>query len=246
MSLTGKVVVVTGGAGLLGREHCGAIRDAGGVPVVLDLNGTPSCDVTQPAEIRDFLAATVATYGQIDGLVNNAARNPKVEDGDGFTRLEAMSLGQWQEALDVGLTGAFLCAQAFGSWMAAHGGGVILNIASVLSVVAPDQRLYRRPGLADDAQPVKPVTYSVEKAGLLGLTRYLATYWPTVRCNALSPGGVFAGQPPAFVADLASRIPMGRMARADEYRAAVVFLLSDASAYMTGQNLVMDGGQSVW
>ena len=127
-------------------------------------------------------------------------------------------------------------------------GRVILNIASDLSVFSPDQRLYRKPGLAENLQPVKPVTYSVIKAGLVGLTRYLATYWAErgVRSNALSPGGVFNGQGEEFVQRLSALIPLGRMAGRDEYRAAVQFLCSDASAYMNGQNIVMDGGRSVW
>ena len=127
-------------------------------------------------------------------------------------------------------------------------GGVILNIASDLSVLSPDQRLYRREGLPDELQPVKPVTYSVIKAGLIGLTRYIATYWADrgVRCNALSPGGVYTGQSEDFVQRLTSLIPLGRMATRDEYRGAVQFLCSDASIYLNGQNIVMDGGRSVW
>jgi len=129
-----------------------------------------------------------------------------------------------------------------------NGGGVVLNIASDLSVIAPDQRLYRRKGLPEDRQPVKPVTYSVIKAGLVGLTRYLSTYWAAqkVRVNALSPGGVFNGQDDEFVTKISNLIPMGRMANVDEYRSAVQFLCSDASSYMTGQNIVIDGGRSVW
>ncbi len=146
----------------------------------------------------------------------------------------------------VGLKGAFLCSRVFGSEMAARGRGVIVNVASDLALISPDQRLYSRPGLPPEAQPVKPVTYSVVKAGLIGLTRYLATYWPGVRVNAISPGGVFTNQPEDFVARLSDLIPMGRMARADEYQAAILFLCSDASSYMTGSNLVIDGGRTTW
>jgi NAD(P)-dependent dehydrogenase (short-subunit alcohol dehydrogenase family) len=165
-----------------------------------------------------------------------------------WARLEHFPLALWNRDLAVGLTGAFLCSQAVGRHMAAHGGGVILNIASDLSLISPDQRLYRRHLLAEAAQPVKPVTYSVAKHGLIGLTRYLATYWADagIRVNAISPGGVYRGQPDEFVERLTSLIPLGRMAAEDEYKAAIVFLLSDASSYMTGANLVMDGGRTCW
>jgi len=142
-----------------------------------------------------------------------------------------------------------LSSQVFGAEMAKDGkGGVILNIASDLSVISPDQRLYKRTGMLENMQPVKPVTYSVIKAGLAGLTRYLATYWAEqgVRANALSPGGVFNGQGVEFVQRLSALIPLGRMAKRDEYRSAVQFLCSDASSYLNGQNVVMDGGRSVW
>ena len=132
--------------------------------------------------------------------------------------------------------------------MAENEGGVILNVASDLGVIAPDQRIYRREDLDDDRQPVKPVTYSVIKHGIIGLTKYLATYWAdhNVRANAISPGGVHTSQELDFVQKLSQLIPLGRMATPDEYKAAVVFLVSDGSAYMTGANLIMDGGRSVW
>ena len=160
-----------------------------------------------------------------------------MSDRVGEVRYEkTISFGNWVSIL-----------ATFGSAMAADGnGGVILNIASDLSVFSPDQRLYRRDGVPEAMQPVKPVTYSVIKSGLIGLTRYLATYWPHlgVRCNAISPGGVFNGQNAEFVARLSQLVPLGRMARRDEYRAAIQFLCSDASSYMNGQNIVMDGGRS--
>ena len=209
-------------------------------------------DVSSPEAVHSVQTALSDQGVKIDILVNNAAIDPKVKDDAGVvesSRLENFPRVQWDLQIAVGLTGAFLCSQTFGAAMAKGGeGGVILNIASDLSVFAPDQRLYRKEGLPDDMQAVKPVTYSVIKAGLVGLTRYLATYWADqgVRSNALSPGGVFNGQGEEFVQRLSNLIPMGRMARRDEYRAAVQFLCSDASSYMNGQNVVMDGGRSGW
>ena len=266
--LAGRVILITGGAGLLGAEHAAAIAEAGGVAVIADVRagdaervaretnerygGSASAvelDVTSRASCEAALERVLATHARLDGLVNNAALNPKVE-GAGLspTRFENYSLELWNRELSVGLTGAFLSAQVFGSYMAAHGGGVIVNVASDLGLIAPDQRIYRRPGLAPHEQPVKPVTYSVVKGGLVTLTKYLATYWADagVRVNALCPGGVFAGQPEEFVEKLSQLIPMGRMARRDEYRAALVFLCSNASSYMTGSNLVIDGGRTCW
>lgn len=265
--LSGRTALVTGAGGLLGPQHAIALAETGGQVILADIDlakAEAACelvrkavpdaqvyalllDVTQPDMVRQ--AST--TLSRIDILVNNAAIDAKVTAQPGVangSRLEVFPLGQWNMEVSVGLTGAMLTAQVFGTQMAAQGGGVILNIASDLSVFAPDHRLYRRDDVESEMeQPVKPVTYSAIKHGLLGLTKYLATYWATqgVRCNALSPGGVFNGQGEAFVNKLTSLIPMGRMARAEEYRAAVQFLCSDASSYMTGQNIVMDGGRSV-
>lgn len=204
-------------------------------------------DVTRRTTLQAF-AQEIAS-SPIDVLVNNAAIDAKVGEGTlaNAERVENFTQSQWDREIAVGLTGAFNCSQVFGSIMAERGSGVILNIASDLSVIAPDQRLYRREGVPEAQQSVKPVTYSVVKTGLIGLTRYLAAYWANkgVRVNALSPGGVYANQPGEFVSRLTSLIPMGRMAERNEYRGAVQFLCSDASSYMTGQNMVMDGGRSV-
>ncbi len=256
--LSGRIAVVTGGGGMLGRQHCEAIADAGGIPIILDRakdsggHAARRCfevDITDVEAVRGTLAAILKEFGRIDILINNAANNPKVE-AEGtqqFSRAENFPSQQWQDDLDVGLKGAFHCSAIFGNEMARSGKGVILNIASDLSVIAPDQRLYRKEGLPDAEQPVKPVTYSVVKTGLIGLTRYFATYFaPAVRVNALSPGGVEAGQSKEFLKRISPIIPLGRMARADEYKGAVVFLCSDASSYMTGQNIIMDGGRSCW
>lgn len=270
--LTGKTVLITGAAGLLGREHAAALLECGATVILTDLGMGAleaaqsellplagrerillrTMDVSRQDAIAGVAAELDAKGRSVDILVNNAAIDPKVQGEQGVkesSRLENFPLDQWELQIAVGLTGAFLCSQAFGSRMAVSGrGGVILNVASDLSVFSPDQRLYRKDGLPEDMQPVKPVTYSVIKTGLIGLTRYLATYWTDkgVRANALSPGGIYTGQGEAFVQRLTSLIPLGRMAKRDEYRAAVQFLCSDASAYMNGQNIVMDGGRSAW
>lgn len=257
---------------MLGIEHAAALLEVGATVVLTDIEeaGLASAcsklgqgfdaerilsrvmDVRRPDAITGVAAELTSIGRRVDILVNNAAIDPKVKGGEGIleaSRLETFPLDQWNLQIDVGLTGAFLCSQRFGSAMASDGkGGVILNIASDLSVFSPDQRLYRRPRVSEDRQPVKPVTYSVIKTGLVGLTRYLATYWAErgVRANALSPGGVYTGQADDFVQRLSALIPLGRMAKPDEYRSAVQFLCSDASAYLNGQNIVMDGGRSVW
>jgi NAD(P)-dependent dehydrogenase (short-subunit alcohol dehydrogenase family) len=267
--LSGRVVVITGAAGLLGRQHADAVASVGGIPVLLDLKAEAIenltrelnaqygvsaqgyvVDITRESEIEANTSQLLKCFGKIDVLVNNAANNPKVENQDevNFSRLENFTLDMWQDDIAVGLTGAFLCAKHYGTAISRNSkGGVILNISSDLGLISPDQRLYHQPGLSEEQQPVKPVTYSVVKTGLIGLTRYLATYWPNkVRCNSISPGGIYVNQGEEFVRRLSQLIPVGRMASKDEYKAAVAFLVSDASSYMNGANLVMDGGRSVW
>lgn len=270
-NLSGKTAVITGGAGLLGRQHAEALAGAGANCILVDVDNDlldktvqtlqlayPSkiiigkkTDITSLDEIQALYDYAINKFGKVDILINNAAVNPKMSSADDLkesSRFENFMLKQWEIELAVGLTGAFLCCQVFGSQMALNGSGVILNIASDLALIAPDQRLYRQEGRADDQQPVKPVTYSVIKHGLLGLTKYLATYWAdkNVRINSLCPGGVYNNQPETFVQKLTSLIPMGRMADQDEYQATVLFLVSDASSYMTGANLVVDGGRTCW
>ena len=266
----GRTALITGAAGLLGPEHAEALLAIGARVVLTDVRqsrlddvvsrlrhgrgadvvSSRCMDVGDPDSIGR-VAADLSRDGGVDILINNAATDPKVQSGQAgaarFDRFETFRIEDWERQLRVGLTGAFLCSQAFGTAMAERGRGAILNIASDLSVIAPDQRLYREEGIPENQQPVKPVTYSVIKTALLGLTQYLAGYWATqgVRVNALSPGGVYAGQPNDFVERLKGLIPMGRMAGPTEYRAAVQFLCSDASAYMTGQNLVVDGGRTI-
>ena len=275
MSLAGKfnlhdrVFVITGGGGLLGEQHARAIAEFGGRPVVLDVDAVKGtrvaseitemygvrsqfieCDISDEADVLAAKEECVNEFDRIDGLINNATIDPKVgaSEGGSLSRLEEFSVEQWERELKVGLTGAMLCSKVFGQEMARRGRGVIVNIASDLGVIAPDQRIYRRAQDSEASQPVKPVTYSVIKHGVIGLTKYLATYWAgkNIRVNALSPGGVYNGQDESFVDKVTQLIPMSRMAHVDEMQSAVVFLCSDASSYMTGQNLIIDGGRSVW
>jgi len=265
-----QVVVITGGAGLLGGQHARAIAGVGGRAVLLDINGEGAsrvaaevaetygietlglaCDITAEEGVLAARDQILARFGRLDVLINNAANDVKVERGDHIaqSRFENLPLEQWQRDLDVGVTGAYICSRVFGHHMAENGGGVVLNIGSILSLTAPDQRIYRVDDLEDALQPVKTVTYSVVKHAIIGLTRYLATYWADkgVRANALCPGGVYNEKlPEEFVKRLTRLIPLGRMARLEDYRGAVQFLCSDASAYMNGGVVTMDGGQTVW
>lgn len=270
-NLSGKTALITGGAGLLGVEHAKAILLANGSVILWDLDSellltestklanefspervfTSVVDVTDELQISEEFEKLGHLNREIDILINNVATNPKYSLNGSkreFSRLENFQVDDWNKEISVGLTSAFLCSKIIGTRMATRRKGVILNISSDLSVIAPDQRLYILDSLAPDIQPVKPVTYSVIKAGLVGLTMYLATYWNEegVRVNALSPGGVYDNQPEEFVKKLSRLIPMGRMASRDEYQSAVQFLCSDASSYMTGQNIIIDGGRSVW
>jgi NAD(P)-dependent dehydrogenase (short-subunit alcohol dehydrogenase family) len=271
-NLSGKTALITGGAGLLGIEHASALLESGAKVVLTDIN-TRSLksaqkklsknfekrkliikimDVTSKASVYEVAKELIESNVNIDILINNAAIDPKVKGDKGLletSRLENFSIEEWDLQIAVGLKGAFICSQIFGTHMSKNGkGGVILNISSDLSVFSPDQRIYRKAGLSEETQPVKPVTYSIIKAGLIGLTRYLATYWldKNIRCNALSPGGIYQNQNDEFVKRLNSLIPLGRMASIDEYRATVQYLCSDASNYMNGQNIIVDGGRSVW
>jgi NAD(P)-dependent dehydrogenase (short-subunit alcohol dehydrogenase family) len=207
------------------------------------------CDVTRPESIDALLRVILERLGRLDILVNNAANNPKVETpAQSFSRLERFPIEQWNADIAVGLTGPFLCARIVGSLFAIQKRGVIINISSEYGIIAPDQRLYQKDDLPADEQPVKPVTYSVVKAGLHGLTLYLATYWAQagVRVNTISLGGVESGQPAAFLERAAARIPMGRMAQPHDFQGALVYLCSDAAAFVTGANLVVDGGKTIW
>jgi NAD(P)-dependent dehydrogenase (short-subunit alcohol dehydrogenase family) len=255
--LDGRTVLVTGGSGFLGRQWSSALVAAGASVVTVDVAdaGDPLArhervDITDPAAVLALAERLAADGVQVDALVNNAALDaPVTADGlAGTERFESFSLGRWEREVAVGLTGAFRCCQVFGPLMAARGRGSIVNVASDLALVGPDQGLYSVEGVADEEQPVKPVTYSVVKSGLLGLTRYLATYWgaQNVRVNALCLGGVERDQDEVFLRRIAQRIPLGRMAMPGEYAESIVYLCSDASSYMTGASMVVDGGRTAW
>lgn len=271
-NLEGKTALITGGGGFLGYQHAQSLLENGADIVLSDISDENLSisinnlkksfprskvikiinDVSSIDSVKNTQKELTESKIFIDILVNNAAIDPKVSHElnlESTSRLENFDIKEWNKQISVGLTGAFNCIQVFGHLMATSPKkGVILNIASDLSVIAPDQRIYLKEGLEEELQQVKPVTYSVIKSGLVGLTKYVATYWADkkVRCNALSPGGVYNNQPEEFTNRVNKLIPMGRMAFKEEYREAVQFLCSDASSYMTGQNIIIDGGRSVW
>ena len=217
-SLKDKVVVITGGAGLLGKMHAEAVTDKNSIEEFVD-----------------------KYLDRVDVLINNAALNPKMSTKDETNKFEDFSLDKWNKSLEVNLTGAFLCSQVFINKMIKDKTkGVVINVASDLGVIAPNQNIYNG--------DVKPVDYSVTKHAIIGLTKYLSTYFgdKNIRVNAISPGGVYTNQSDDFVERLSKLIPMGRMANKDEYKGAIVFLCSDASSYMNGHNLILDGGRTVW
>ncbi len=267
-----KIVVITGGAGLLGKKHAEAVIEGKGIPVLIDIsaqalntakkqlidtygeNCSVECytaDITESERIKEISDDLIKKYGHIDVLINNAANNPKVEGNVANMKaiqFENIPMQMWIDDIAVGLTGAFVCAQIFGEVMARQGNGNILNISSDLGIIAPDQRIYRKEELSAEEQPVKPVTYSVIKHGLIGLTKYLATYYAEkgIRANTLCPSGVFNGQNEEFLDKLTNLIPMGRMANINEYKSTILYLISDASSYMTGSTVIVDGGRTCW
>lgn len=268
-SLEQQVIIITGAAGLLGQMHAKAVIEAGGVPIMIDVNrknleiATKNlceeypeksveefcCSITDKEKLIELRNYLVSKYNRIDGLINNACNNPTMKKNQkGAGRFETLSYLEWLGDEKIGVYGSICCCQIFGEYMSRHDGGVILNIASDLGVIAPNQSLYAVDGLADEEQPKKPVTYSTVKWGLVGLTKYLATYWAdkNVRCNALAFGGVYNNQGEPFLTRVKAQIPMGRMAQKDEYMGSIVYMLSEASSYMTGAVVSIDGGRTAW
>jgi NAD(P)-dependent dehydrogenase (short-subunit alcohol dehydrogenase family) len=267
--LSGRVAVLTGGAGMLGRQYTRTLLEAGAKVAVADVNLEHAASAAQEAvdavggeaigwavdvrrkpEVEAMAAGVKERFGRIDILINNAAIDPKFDlsvAAKQANTFEDYPLELWQQSLDVNLTGAFLCSQAIGKLMLRQKRGVVVNISSTYGVVAPDQRLYKHMG-EKEQKLFKPAAYSVTKAGIAHLTRYLATYWGGrgIRVNTLTPGGVFNAQDDEFVTKYSARTPLGRMAEQNEMNGAMLFLVSDASSYMTGANLVVDGGWTTW
>jgi NAD(P)-dependent dehydrogenase (short-subunit alcohol dehydrogenase family) len=264
--LNGQVAIVTGGAGLLGEEFSRTLAEAGAGVVVADVNQEAASrvvecitqlgmralairtDVIDKCSVEEMVAATMRVFGRVDILVNSAALDPKLDPEHASTHslsFEEYPLDAWHAALEVNLTGIFLCSQAAVKPMLDRGRGVMINLCSIYGLTGPDQRLYQQEG---ETPRYKPIDYSVTKAGVLGLTRYLAAYYAgqNIRVNALTPGGVFNNHDETFMQSYSARVIMGRMASKDELNGAVLFLASDASSYMTGANLVVDGGWTAW
>jgi len=267
--LTGRVAVVTGGVGLLGAEFCRTLAEAGAAVAVVDLNASASqavtdsltnsgykalalpTDITQPDSVNVAVEKILSTFGRLDVLVNSAALDPKFDPeatNKGITpgAFEDYPLDLWNSALNVNLTGMFLMTQACVKPMIEQGKkGSIINICSTYGLNGPDQRIYIKEG---KRVAFKPIYYTVTKAGVMGFTKYLATYYAEteIRVNALTPGGVFNNHEDYFVKNYSAKTILGRMAKKDEMNGALLFLASEASSYMTGNNVVVDGGWTAW
>lgn len=210
-----------------------------------------SVDITNEDKVKSASDEVFKIYGKVDGLVNNAANNPKIEakEETNFSRLENFPTNIWEQDLAVGLTGSYLCTKHFGLLISQNeSGGSIVNISSDLGLIAPDQRLYEEEGRPKNLQNVKPISYSVVKSGIIGLTRYTSTYWADkkVRCNAICPGGVENGQSQFFLKKIHSKIPLNRLAKPDEYQGTLIWMLSNASSYLNGSIISVDGGRTSW
>ena len=270
-NIPNRICIITGGGGLLARRHAEAVIEGNGIPVLLDIipQGMEyirqtlhdeygkdinieifTTDITNRLELIKIRDTLMKKYGHIDVLINNAANNPKMEGGSknfGAVKFHDFPVSLWKQDLAVGLTGAMLCSQVFGEQMEKQRNGIILNISSDYGIIAPDQRIYRKNSLSDEEQIIKPVSYSVVKHGIIGLTKYLAAYWADkgIRVNTLCPASLHNGQDEEFISKLSQLVPLGRMSESEEYVCTILYMISDAATYMTGATVIIDGGRSI-
>ena len=264
--LEGRNIVITGASGLLGSQYANILSSAGANIILLDINTVKNeklkstlvkkyknkisaytLDISNQTEVNKISKKVIKDFKKIDGLINNAAyttKGAKEKSDNAFGTFENFPIDIWQKSLDINLSGVFFCSQAFGKIMAKQGKGVIVNIASTYGLVGADQRIYGKSGLN------LPISYAATKGAIVNFTRYLAAYWhgKNIRVNTLSPGGVMdkTYQEKSFIKKYSDKTILGRMANKDEYNGAMLFLISDASSYMTGANLVVDGGWTSW
>ena len=264
-----KVIIITGAAGLLAEQHIEVVLENKGIAILLDIDekkieikknyylkkfknpkiDTFVGDITNEKFVIRVKKLIIKKYGRIDVLINNAAVDYKLNEKHkkliDKIKLESFDLNLWKKDLDVGLTGALICTKHFGNEMAKKNNGIILNIASDLSIIAPDNRIYNNN--PNDLKIVKPVSYSVLKHGIIGLTKYTSVYWANknVRCNALALGGIKKNQPKEFIKKISNLIPLGRMAKVGEYKSSILYMISEGSSYMNGSVVIIDGGRTV-
>ncbi len=271
MSTLNKTAIITGGAGLLGPEHALALNEIGYNVVILDINKISlnktydflkkklsrntklikyHCDITKEKQINKILRKLINKKLSIDVLVNNADCNPKMKkiSSGRSGQIETYIISELKKELEVGIVGTFICSKIFGSYMAKMNGGVIINVSSDLGINAPDHRVYDKNEKIKNVKNFKPIGYSISKHAIIGITKYIATYWAhkNIRCNTLVPGAVFNNQPSSLIKNVKKRVPLNRWAKKNEYKKALQFLASEDSSYMTGQSLIMDGGRSTW
>ncbi len=264
-NLQDKVAIITGGAGLLGSEYAKGLLACGAKVALVDVDHEKInslvkelkekfsndkvlglvIDVSKKDQVEKMVKDVILFFGKVDILINNAGISGKFDNANVAPLFEDYPIEEWERAFAVNVSGMFLCAQAVGREMVKSGGGAIVNVSSIYGIVAPDQRMYNKEG---ELKFVKPVSYSVTKSAILNFTRYLAAYWGSknIRVNTLTPGGVFDNQEAEFVKKYNNKTPLGRMANPDDMVGPMLFLVSDASKYMTGANLVIDGGWVSW
>lgn len=265
-NLKKNVTIITGGAGLLGYNFAKAIHENNGIPIIIDFDKKKinevkkkfykiykedlecyKIDITKKKAVQNNLQNLIKKYGKIHSLINNAARNPKYSHKIVNSNFEDYSINEWIKDCEIGLTGSLICSQVYGASISNNkNGGTIINISSDLGLIGPDQRIYLKKN--KKKQFIKPVSYSIIKTGLIGLTRYLSTYWgnKNVRCNCICPGGIENNHDKEFLNNISKLIPLGRMANKNEYNGLIVFLLSDSSSYLNGAIISADGGRTSW